>query len=87
MIVVARPEACTLCRLCELACSFHLTGAFSHHASCLRVNAALPIRSDQPRVCIGGAGRPACDSCRGEKQPLCVRICPEDVLAAGGKAG
>ena len=82
MITVENLHACTGCRLCELACSFHHAGAFGRGQSSIRVRRYL----DTGRVDIAidppdGPERPPCDGCAGYAVPLCLSYCPENVLA------
>ena len=83
MVIVDRPQACTRCLVCEMACSFHHVGEFSRSHSSLRVGMSVFEQDGTPQItiCRGESGSgPMCDACEGEDSPLCVRFCPETVL-------
>lgn len=87
MIVAKNPEACTGCLLCEMACSFHHTGTYSRHGSSIRVNKSISSPEQGPQITVSyGKERwnPVCNLCTGEDSPLCIRFCPEQVLALEG---
>jgi Fe-S-cluster-containing hydrogenase component 2 len=62
--IVVHPENCTGCRLCELACSFEKSGAFSAAYSRIKVAAFDESASFIPLVCT------QCDGA------WCFKICP-----------
>ena len=66
--LIVKPEACTSCRLCELACSERHTGEFRP----ARAHIQVAIDVDQaiyfPAVCIQCADAP------------CVEVCPTEAL-------
>ena len=70
--------SCGGCRTCELACSFHVLGAFVPSASCLKI----VEKDDGPGYAVllkdvaDGDG-PACDDCAGLATPLCMDYCRE----------
>ena len=65
---------CTGCRACELACSFHHTGAFQPDGASLRIE-----RDDvEGRVFL--QLDVSCDRCPAENLPLCVRFCAPRAL-------
>jgi len=83
MLIVDKPEACTRCLICEMACSFHHIGEFSRSHSSIRVGTSVFEQDGVPQITIGhGESEPGpkCDFCEGEDSPLCVRFCPETVL-------
>jgi Fe-S-cluster-containing hydrogenase component 2 len=87
MIVVENPDACTGCLLCEMACSFHHTGKYSRHGSSIRVNKSISSPEKGPQVTVSygkETWNPVCNLCTGEDSPLCIRFCPENVLALEG---
>ena len=64
---------CQGCLVCELACSFHHTKAFSlEHAS-------IKIYFDD-RYGINIDLLPSCDFCENEEEPLCIEFCPTDAI-------
>jgi carbon-monoxide dehydrogenase iron sulfur subunit len=65
---------CTGCRACEVACSYHHTGAFQPSIASIRVE-----RSDTEGA-ISLALMDTCDQCIGEKEPWCIQYCPRGVL-------
>jgi carbon-monoxide dehydrogenase iron sulfur subunit len=67
-------KACYGCRTCELACSFHRWGVFSPELSSIRVIKCN--RTGQIDWSIGAA----CDLCKGEDSPLCVKYCTYGAL-------
>ncbi|MFQ5408099.1 MAG: hypothetical protein ACE5FI_06715 [Anaerolineales bacterium] len=65
---------CTGCCACELACSFHHSGAFQPAGASLRIE-----RDDvEGRIFIQLA--PSCDGCPTDDLPLCVRYCAPRAL-------
>ena len=71
------PEKCTGCMRCELACSYHNTGAFQPSRSVIKVAALEAHTSYSPFAC------PQCD------EGWCMTACPVDAIginAAGAKA-
>ena len=70
---------CGGCKTCEIACSFHHTGAFGPSHSSIRI---LPHEEGTGyKICILEADTnehiKACDSCNGLDLPLCVEYCKE----------
>ena len=69
-------ERCTGCRVCELVCSYHFTGAFGRKAGAIEVSRDepkaefVPIIRKKPKKL-----QRACDLCEGEETPLCVKYC------------
>ena len=63
------------CRACELACSFHLTGAFNPSASAVLV-------SYEPHTgAVDVVFAPAYDLCQAEHGgPRCIAYCPLQVV-------
>lgn len=69
MKIIRDTEACYGCRTCELVCSFHHAGVFSPELSSIKV-----LRNNRTAR-IGWSIDSTCDSCKGEKKPLCVEYC------------
>jgi len=87
MIRLERPEACTGCLICELACSFHHTRKYSRANSSIRVEKSIFYPTEGAKITIYETRKdahPPCDSCENEESPLCVRLCPEDVFCLKG---
>lgn len=66
-------EGCVHCRICEMVCSLHHTGAFGYEGSGIHIeendNGYAAIRLTE--------GDCACDFCVTEEEPLCLRYCPK----------
>jgi Fe-S-cluster-containing hydrogenase component 2 len=70
------PERCTGCRVCELVCSFHFTGAFGRKAGAIEVRRDEPTAEFVPIIHKKAAKLwKACDLCSGEKTYLCAKYC------------
>jgi Fe-S-cluster-containing hydrogenase component 2 len=83
MIIVDKPEACTGCLICEMACSFHHTRTYSRSQSSIKVNKSIvePKRGPSIVICLENERRiPVCDMCKKEAFPLCIQYCPENVF-------
>jgi len=65
------PTRCQGCRLCEAACSFHHTG----HKEFNPALTSTRISRDNDNARITMSVDSTCDSCAGEKSPLCVKYC------------
>lgn len=80
------PERCTGCRMCELVCSFHFTGAFGRKAGAIEVHRHeakaefLPLIHKRPIDF-----RKTCDLCTGEKTHLCVKYCVVGAIEIMGR--
>ncbi len=68
---------CGGCSTCEIACSFHHTGAFKPSLASIKI-----IRRDNNEpgfkvllIEATGVEGIACDGCKGVEEPLCVEIC------------
>lgn len=68
-MIATNVAACTGCRMCELACSFHHKGAFSPELSSIKVS-----RNNRTAE-IGLSIDNTCDLCQGEEQLQCVKVC------------
>ncbi|MBW2340335.1 MAG: hypothetical protein JRF50_08310 [Deltaproteobacteria bacterium] len=83
MIVIASPDACTGCLICEMVCSFHHIGKYSISQSSIKVNKSILNREKGPKITIfyeKDKWSPVCDMCNLEDSPLCMRFCPENVF-------
>ena len=69
MITVKKPEACTGCSICEMACSFHHIRQFSRSYSSIRVhkNLLYPGNNFQISISVQNSDwNPFCDLCNNE---------------------
>jgi len=69
LVIAIDVAACTGCRRCQLACSFHHGKVFSPELSSIRV--AGNNRTAEIKLSIGAT----CDLCRGEERLQCVSSC------------
>ena len=70
-------RVCTGCQTCELACSYHHTGAFSSSASSIEIVGKPKELGFAVMLHEKSAdGHHACDGCLSEVEPLCIRYCP-----------
>jgi carbon-monoxide dehydrogenase iron sulfur subunit len=72
--IIIKPEKCTVCRSCELACSYHFKKEFNPKISKIKIifdpkSADLKITKED-----------GCDLCKDEKSPVCVRYCVAGAL-------
>ncbi len=75
------PKACTGCRTCELACSFHHNKVFDPSASSIKV---MEIKGDGTlKLTVLNT----CDLCLSEKAPFCVRYCASGCLGVTSARG
>jgi len=73
--ILVRPEKCTGCGLCELACSMTKSARFDYQESRIRV-----LNDD-----IEGISSPAlCIQCN---EAYCVSVCPVNALSKDNKSG
>lgn len=82
MIKVKNQQACTGCLICEMACSFHHSGAFSRGQSSIRVNKCIFNAGKKAQINIfyeKDNSNPICDLCKNEDHPLCISFCPQKV--------
>jgi Fe-S-cluster-containing hydrogenase component 2 len=85
-------QKCVVCKLCELACSYHHRKVFDPEISSIEINRtgkAMEVTgivySDK-----GEGSHLACDRCSGEPAPLCSKYCEWNaviiVQSSGGVA-
>ena len=76
---------CVGCRVCELVCSYHHKRVFMPSISSIEVHElgkgkyAVSVFSEDCNQRI------KCDNCREEEFPLCVMLCPTEVICIGPK--
>ena len=70
-VIMVNPGKCTNCKLCEMACSFKKSGAFSPIKSRIRVNVFPQEFANIPITCFQCADAP------------CVKVCPAGALLQG----
>jgi len=75
MKLVVKPERCTGCTGCALACSLAKIGMFSYDAARIRVERNEEHADFRPRVCI------QCD------EPSCIAACPSGALSKDLRLG
>jgi len=76
MELIIFPEKCTICNLCVLACSFHHEKVFGVNRSSIEVNSYGKERSVEIVIHSQKEGdRLACDGCKGETEPFCIKYC------------
>ena len=84
MKLVASSEKCVACDLCILACSFHHKKEFNTNISSIEVYTHGKERDIQIIIHREKEGeRLACDDCKGEKEPLCIKYCIPKALDIG----
>ncbi|WP_455368775.1 4Fe-4S binding protein [[Eubacterium] cellulosolvens] len=74
--IIIDPEKCTVCRSCELACSYHFKKEFNPKKSQIR------ILFDTKSAVLRINQKEGCDLCKNEKSPLCVKYCVRGALQA-----
>ena len=70
MRLTINKNKCVGCRICELACSFHLKEEFNQEYSNIRIY----FNDD------GGLDIKILESCSCNGKPLCVEFCPTDTI-------
>ena len=79
--IQAIPEKCVACHICEMACSYHHTLAFSRRLSSIEISKLEA--TGQVEITIHGKNEQshrACDLCEKEDIPFCVRWCPVSAI-------
>jgi Fe-S-cluster-containing dehydrogenase component len=74
--IIIKPEKCTICRSCEIACSYHFKKEFNPKISQIKI--IFDPKSADLRI----AKEKGCDFCKNEKVPLCVKYCVRGALKA-----
>lgn len=74
--IIIKPEKCTLCRSCEIACSYHFKKKFNPKISQIKI--IFDPKSADLRI----SQENGCDLCKNEKSPLCVKYCVRGALRA-----
>lgn len=69
-------RSCTGCATCEMACSFHHSGAFQPSISSIEVTGNPKEGFKVSFYTTRQDGRVACDDCQGLEEPLCLTYCP-----------
>ena len=78
---VIHPERCTGCMLCVLACSLHHAKRFDRKIASIEVSVSGKERKTIVSIhTVNDGERRACDYCEGEKEPLCIKYCPTNVI-------
>ncbi|OGD54810.1 hypothetical protein A3K80_01310 [Candidatus Bathyarchaeota archaeon RBG_13_38_9] len=72
--IVIELDKCTVCRSCELACSYHFKKEFNPNKS------QIKILFDPKTAVLRITQENGCDLCKDEKSPLCVRYCVSGAL-------
>jgi len=73
--ITRNAKACYGCRCCELACSFHMQGAFAPGGG------AIKVSKDHRSGMIHWFMDSTCDMCKGIEYPLCLKYCTYGALA------
>lgn len=73
--LAAHSELCSGCRLCEIVCLYHHKRSFGRRGSSVHVERSE--RKGAFRIVISQEDNEytACDFCKSESYPLCVRFC------------
>lgn len=80
-VKVIDPALCTGCMACELACSFHHLTSYAPARSSIEV-----IRNEktgEAKITVYSSNQNdhiACDSCKNEKEKMCVKYCVRRVI-------
>jgi len=67
-------QECGGCRTCEIACSYHHRKVFSPSISSIEVT-DRPLGFTVSFYTADTNGHLACDRCKGEDEPLCLKYC------------
>lgn len=75
-VLTLHPDKCTGCRVCEIACSYHFDKLFNRKSYSIEVARNEKEGIFLPVVhTIQTSKRKACDLCKGEQKPLCIKYC------------
>jgi len=69
---------CYACKTCELACSYHHTGAFQP------ANSSISVERDHLNGEWTWTLNSSCDLCKNESEPLCVKYCFYNAIVIEG---
>ncbi len=69
-------KACTGCKACQLACSFHRSGCLDLEDACLRIE-----RDGCGSRITATFLAEFCDMCPEETVPYCIKFCAADALS------
>ncbi len=73
---------CAACRICELGCSYHHTGAFAPRRASIRIHKLAAEAAVQAQVFrVTADGRLACDGCPDRNVPICAEWCPTGAIS------
>jgi len=74
--IVVDLDICHSCHRCELMCSYHHSGSFSHSASSIKTRINNFTGENSYQILD------SCDLCNGEEEYLCAKFCPYGALFA-----
>lgn len=81
MKLIVHPQNCSGCRVCEVVCTFHHNKVFGRKTSSVEVNRMerkgefeIIIHQNKENL------HQACDFCKNEETPLCVKFCPTGAI-------
>ncbi len=84
MKLTVHPQNCSGCRVCEVVCAFHHRKIFSRKISSIHVKRKERKGEFEIEIFQNGKDKHlACDMCKGEKLPLCVKFCSTKALTVG----
>ena len=73
---VVEANSCTGCRTCEIACSYHHRRVFQPSIASIEIGEIKDkLKCDITFYTENANGHLACDRCKGEDQPLCIKYC------------
>ena len=72
--VTFETSGCTGCRTCEIACSYHHKKVFSPSISSIEIT-DRPLAFAVSFYIANANSHLACDRCKGEDEPLCLKYC------------
>lgn len=73
---VVEANSCTGCRTCEIACSYHHQKVFQPSIASIEIGEIMGTLKCGITFYLENAdGHLACDRCKGEDKPLCIKYC------------